>query len=63
MNEPTPPPRCDHWIGAESRYCRKTEGVRRFVLGRRCQAHTPNAIKGLRETPPGPGWPIHRTSI
>lgn len=55
-----PRPDCGHWIGAESRYCREGDGVRRYVTGLRCPAHTPNALRGLPEIPPGPGWPIHR---
>lgn len=51
---------CSHWIGVDSRYCHVTEGVRRYLPGYRCPAHTPNALKGLPEVPPGPGWPIHR---
>ncbi len=51
---------CSHWVGAELRYCRATDGVRFFVPGHRCPAHTPNALKGLPEVPAGPGWPIHR---
>ncbi|MEU9400594.1 hypothetical protein [Streptomyces sp. NPDC048242] len=30
------------------------------MTGWRCAAHTPAAERGLPETPPGPGWPIHR---
>ncbi|MGW3110524.1 hypothetical protein [Streptomyces sp. NPDC001091] len=25
-----------------------------------CAHHTPAAMRGQPETPPGPGWPIHR---
>ena len=31
--------------------------TRRFVIGWRCERHTPNAVRGLPEPPPGPGWP------
>ncbi|GAA2199824.1 hypothetical protein GCM10009787_48330 [Streptomyces bangladeshensis] len=48
---------CDHWIGAEQRYCRSTNQVRHFLPGMRCPAHTPNALKGVPEVPPGPGRP------
>lgn len=51
---------CSHWVGAESRYCQIDEGVRRYVPGYRCPTHTPNALAGKPELPPGPGWPIHR---
>lgn len=50
-------PDCRHWIGAEHRYCREADGVRLYIPGNRCPAHTPNALKGLPEIPPGPGWP------
>lgn len=51
---------CSHWIGAESRYCQAVEGVRRYITGFCCPVHTPRALQGLPEIPPGPGWPIHR---
>lgn len=54
-------PECRHWIGAERRHCRKADGVRLYVPGLRCPAHTPRALQGLPEFPPGPGWPAHRT--
>ena len=53
-------PECRHWVGAERRHCREAEGVRLYVTGHRCPAHTPNALQGKPEIPPGPGWPIHR---
>ncbi|MFK4797821.1 hypothetical protein ACI3K5_03895 [Streptomyces sp. MPA0124] len=56
----TAQPECGHWIGAEQRHCKEVEGVRRFIPGLRCPAHTPNALRGLPEIPAGPGWPIHR---
>lgn len=28
-----------------------------FVCGWRCTQHTPRALRGLPEIPPGPGWP------
>lgn len=58
-----PPTQCGHWIGSESRYCRATDGVRRYIPGHRCPVHTPNALRGLPETPPGPGWPVHRQGV
>jgi hypothetical protein len=48
---------CGHWVGAERRHCKEADGVRLFVVGLRCPVHTPNALKGLPEPPPGPGWP------
>ncbi|MFE3378375.1 hypothetical protein [Streptomyces anulatus] len=30
---------------------------RRYVIGWRCDLHTPSAVRGLPEPPPGPGWP------
>ncbi len=60
--------RCEHWIGDERRHCKEADGVRAYLPGLRCPAHTPNALKGLPEPPPGPGaprdWvapPAHRT--
>ncbi|MER6064858.1 hypothetical protein ABT167_27525 [Streptomyces sp. NPDC001792] len=53
-------PECRHWIGAEQRHCKQVDGVRPFVTGPRCPAHTPRALQGLPEIPPGPGWPIRR---
>jgi hypothetical protein len=53
-------PECEHWIGAEQRHCREADGVRLYVPGRRCPAHTPNALRGLPEPPPGPGIPAFR---
>lgn len=50
-------PECAHWIGAEHRHCRAAEGVRMFLTGLCCPAHTPNALRGLDEAPPGPGMP------
>lgn len=50
-------PEYTHWIGAEARHCKETDGVRRYVPGNRCPAHTPRALQGLPEIPPGPGWP------
>ena len=49
--------RCAHWIGAEQRHCRAVEGVRMFLPGLACPAHTPSALRGLPEPLPGPGMP------
>ncbi|MBW8701853.1 hypothetical protein MBT84_19795 [Streptomyces sp. MBT84] len=56
-----PRPECRHWIGAEGQYCKQVNGVRLYIPGHRCPLHTPRALRGLPEIPPGPGWPIHRT--
>lgn len=50
-------PVCGHWVGAEHRHCAATDGVRAFLTGLRCPAHTPRALQGLPEIPPGPGLP------
>lgn len=47
--------KCEHWIGAEHRHCKATDDVRFFLTGLRCPAHTPRALAGLPEIPPGPG--------
>ncbi|GAB2731529.1 hypothetical protein [Streptomyces bullii] len=49
--------KCTHWIGVERRHCHATDDVREYLTGLRCPAHTPNALKGLPEVPPGPGMP------
>lgn len=56
-----PRPECGHWIGTERRHCRKADGVRLYVPGLRCPDHTPRALQGLPEFPPGPGWPAQRS--
>jgi hypothetical protein len=48
---------CRHWIGAEQRHCRSGENVRPYLTGPCCPDHTPNALRGLPEPPPGPGMP------
>ena len=53
---PKPPTRCGHWIGAASRYCHTTIGVRPYLIGPRCPAHTPARIAGR---PDSPSIPIH----
>lgn len=53
-------PECRHWIGAEQRHCREGDGVRQYLTGPRCPAHTPSALQGKPEPPTGPGWPIFR---
>lgn len=57
-DQTTPTPKiCGHWIGAEQRHCRIAEGVRHYLPGMRCPDHTPRALQGLPEFPPGPGIP------
>ncbi|NGO43796.1 hypothetical protein [Streptomyces ureilyticus] len=51
---------CAHWIGAERRHCRSTENVRPYLTGLCCPLHTPRALRGLPEIPPGPGIPAYR---
>ncbi|MET7475111.1 hypothetical protein ABZT17_12225 [Streptomyces sp. NPDC005648] len=34
--------------------------ARLYPSGWWCARHTPNALAGRPEPPPGPGWPIHR---
>lgn len=48
---------CKHWIGAEHRHCLSTDSVRPFLSGPACPLHTPNAVRGLPEVEPGPGYP------
>ena len=57
MNGPRRETKCGHWIGAEQRHCHSTDGVRPYLTGPCCPAHTPNALKGLPEAPAGPGMP------
>lgn len=33
--------------------------ARLYPCGWRCALHTPNAMAGRPEPPPGPGWPAH----
>ncbi|BBB01033.1 hypothetical protein RVR_8265 [Actinacidiphila reveromycinica] len=47
---------CSHWVGAERRYCRESVGVRHYLPGMRCPAHTPARLKGQPEPPEMPGW-------
>lgn len=49
--------RCGHWVGAEGRHCGSTDSVRPFLTGPCCPLHSPNALAGRPETPPGPGLP------
>jgi hypothetical protein len=49
--------RCDHWIGAEQRYCGATDGVRQYLNSKVCPLHTPSALAGKPEPAPGPDRP------
>lgn len=40
--------RCEHWLGAEGRFCGAPD-ARRYVNSVVCPAHTPNALRGLPE--------------
>ncbi len=51
------PAECTHWIGAERHHCQSTDQVRRYLTGPRCPDHTPSALRGRSEVPPGPGLP------
>ena len=44
---------CAHWRGSEARQCGTTQGVRHYVTGDRCTAHSPAALAGHPE--PGQG--------
>ncbi|MEU5838812.1 hypothetical protein ABZ820_34825 [Streptomyces diacarni] len=48
---------CTHWDGAQQHHCGTAEGVRLYGPGLRCPAHTPAAVAGRAEPPPGPGMP------
>jgi hypothetical protein len=49
--------RCAHWIGTAHRHCHDPGGVRPYLTGLRCPAHTPAALAGRPEPEPGPGLP------
>ncbi|WP_055696532.1 hypothetical protein [Streptomyces silaceus] len=51
------PAECTHWIGPEHHHCRFTHQVRLYLTGPRCPDHTPNALRGRPEPPPGPSLP------
>ena len=51
-----PDSQCGHWLGAESRHCRKAQGIRRYLTGFRCPDHTPAAVQRGPETAPSAGW-------
>lgn len=56
MNDKTPI--CEHQV--DDQHCGETEGLRHFNHGHRCPLHTPQALKGEPELPPGPGIPAYR---
>ena len=49
--------KCAHWVGPERRHCGATDGVRHYLTGLCCAAHTPSALAGRPEPEPGPGLP------
>lgn len=49
---------CGRWVGATER-CGAT-AIGRWEAGWRCALHTPAALQGQPEIPPGPGWVIYR---
>jgi len=48
---------CSQWVG--DRYCRATEGVRRYQQGHRCATHSPLAA-GMPDLPDSPGIPAYQ---
>lgn len=50
-------PACGHWIGTEQRHCASGEGLRPYLTGLRCPAHTPAALANQPEPKPGRGLP------
>ncbi|MCX4974268.1 hypothetical protein [Streptomyces sp. NBC_00620] len=56
MKEPTVP-ECRHWIGSERRHCRSVDHIHPYLTGPCCPLHTPAALAGKPEPPPGPGLP------
>jgi hypothetical protein len=45
----TPIGPCGHFLGAQHRHCGSREGVRPYLVGPRCPAHTPAALAGHAE--------------
>lgn len=43
---------CVQWLRAEERYCGRIP-TRRYDQGPKCRRHTPSALEGLPEPPPG----------
>src|SRR5690349_6389039 len=41
---------CRHWCGPDGRYCLAVTGVRVYLTGTRCPAHTPAAVAGRPES-------------
>jgi hypothetical protein len=52
-------PECRHWLGTENRHCRAGDGLRLYLTGLRCPAHTPAVLQGKPEPQPGPGIPAY----
>ncbi len=53
---------CGHWDGTTRHYCHAIGGVRRYLTGYRCPAHTPGALVG-RPEPPGSPTPFRRRTV
>lgn len=53
---------CGHWAGATRHYCHAIDGVRRYLTGYRCPAHTPAALAGRPEAPGSP-TPLRRRTV
>ena len=55
---------CSHWLGKDlgkkDGRCGETKGIRYFATGWKCPIHTPNALRGEPEYPPGPGIPAYQ---
>jgi hypothetical protein len=51
---------CSQWTGAA--YCR-AGGTRYYAVGHRCSSHSPAALAGQPEPPPGPGIPAYRKGV
>jgi hypothetical protein len=49
---------CGRWVG--DRYCRAVDDVHPYPGGHRCGQHSPAALQGIPEPPPGPGWVMYR---
>ncbi|MBA9005993.1 hypothetical protein [Thermomonospora cellulosilytica] len=43
---------CEQWLRAEGRYCGQIP-TRRYDQGYKCRQHTPSALEGKPEPPPG----------
>lgn len=45
--------RCDHWTDGPG-YCKSPQGIRYYLIGWRCPAHTPARLAGHEEDIPDP---------